>query len=265
MKSLVFVLAAAVGLSAAAWTSSSYPEPWWGATFTLCAAISRARWISPSGQPESRHSIRQSPSRFVSVFRRWTKDPTRGIAFIGVRKAGGGFMTNSAGTMIHRHNDDYGLIGYPFICDGAGTLHHRKAEFVKLEYGTCYDAVCIYSPGQRCVTTEFFHADTGNSVGKASMDPLPPEATFAADRLACWNYADGHNERSRLSLLIDNLQLSDAAPLTFAKGLEELPLGDDKRFSLHKADPPPVISEFSAPDDLFAEDAALSGHGAAGA
>jgi Carbohydrate family 9 binding domain-like len=254
MSRLLFiVLLTCVAARAASGQLSTGTSPWGEDRACLQGAFTRAGELTERAQviePLNQDAPFSLRFRFQTV----DQGSYAGMAFVGVRKEGGDFKTNGAGVTIFRHNDQLGLIGNAFIADGEGTLHTNKEAAVSLEYGTVYDVRCAYAPETRAVTATFTVATTGEQTGEPAVVALPPDKTWTADRLACWNYADGHNPRSRLSLLLDGLQLNDAAPLTFASGLEDLPLGDEERYSIHQDPEPPMISAVSGPRDVFNKD-----------
>jgi len=219
--------------------------------FTRGAALTqRARPIAPLDH-QTRFTVR---FRFRTVDR----GTYAGLAFIGVRDQGGDFKTNAAGAMIFRHSETYGLVGNAFAADSEGALHESKDTRVSLEYGTLYEAVCTYSPEARTVSAAFFDVLTGEAVGEPDVATLPEGKAWSADRLAVWNYADGHSDNARLDLLIDSLQINDEAPLTFDDDLEELPMGDDEHFKWREAPLPELIAELTSPRDVFDEDTTFS-------
>jgi len=202
----------------------------------------KAREIEPIDQDDD-FSVR---FRFRAVGR----GTYAAVIYVGVRQSGSEWDANGVGVFIFRHSEKLGLVGAPFMWDCAGK-NQQNRKTVSLEYDTVYDATCVYSGARKTLSVTFNEVVNGETAGTRVIQ-IPEDAKWSADRLACWNHADGHSPNMRLTVLIDQLRLNDDTPLQFAKDLSDLPFGDDRRFTWHQAPLPPLISGLTAPREVLA-------------
>jgi len=186
------------------------------------------------------------------------------VVYVGVHRAGAEYNKDGAGVMLFRHSEKFGLVGGAFVWDSEGNEHINKDHRVSLQYGVPYDVSCVYSPAAGTLSVTFFRAGTKQPVGEPDVVKLPQGAKWFADRLACWNYADGHPVAGRLTVLLDDLQINDKPALTFDASLEELPMGDSEHFKWHQEPLPPLILELTAPREVFNEDVTFAATVSAG-
>ncbi len=227
------------------------PDSLWGADrgclqgqFTRDKPMSeKARRIEPIDQD---HDF-----SFQFRFRTLGRGSYAATVYLGLRRSGCDWNVDGLGASIFRHNDKIGLIAAPFLCDNKGESH-QPDESISLDYDSPYDVFCEYFAATKSLKVRICDAVTGDPVGKTCSLRLPDDVKWSADRLACWNHADGHSPNMRLTVLIDRLQLDDAGPLVFASDLSGLPLGADRRFTHYRAPLPQLITKLTAPREVLA-------------
>ena len=175
------------------------------------------------------------------------------LLFVGLHRKDADFKTDGAGVVIHRHTAEKGLRAYAFVADSEGGLHTDTQRQIPFEYGTVYDVECAYMPAERTLRATFTDALSGQPVDTSEVI-VPEGATWRADTLALWNYADAYPTvvaTSRLTVLVDNLTLNDMPPMGFGQDLSALPIdsGSDA-FSWHRVPLPPLFSALEGPVDL---------------
>ena len=175
------------------------------------------------------------------------------VVYVGVRQSGPEWNVNGLGVDIFRHNEEIGLVALPFVWDSTGESH-RCDQRISLEYDRTYDVCCAYTAADKTLGVSVYDAVGGEQIGATSTLRLPADVKWSADRLACWNHADGHSPKMQLTVLLDRLQLDDGEPLNFAADLAELPIGDDPRFTWRQAPLDPLIPELKAPREVLADE-----------
>lgn len=197
---------------------------------------------------------RTEADAFIVRFRFRTTGPHTyaALLLVGLHAARADFKTNGAGVVIHRHSAQYGLVGRPFAADSNGEFLSARDSLVRLQYDTIYDVTCTYDPDQRLLSAEFVRLDGERPAGSGKL-VLDQGVKFAVDRLAVWNYADGYpkvSRSSKLTVLVDNLQLDNEQPLTFNHDLSEMPEMNGSAGKWYQVPQPPLLSDLTGPRDL---------------
>ncbi len=211
--------------------------------FTRSATLTeRVRRIEPIGQEDD--------FSFRFRFRTEGKGTYGAVVYVGVRDESGDFKTNGAGVRVFRHSKTYGLVGGAFVADSGGEIRLNRDGLVALQYGEVYDVSCAYSAADRSLRVGFGLAGTGEPVGRTDVLQVPADSAWSADRFGCWNHADGHPVRGRLTVLIDRLGYGSDRAHTFDEDLLELPDGDGEHFSWYAPPVPPLLAALRGPTEI---------------